>query len=150
MTFDNEEQLKKFILKKCEKAVDGAKRRVHAEFAGNLNQFYMEYSPEYYIRTGELFNSLDSTDATRADNGAWAEVYFNTPSYQNGDVLLQDGSFGYANWSGEKVLYVALKGVMPHGGWAGGTEIWTDTMESLGERDGIKNILKEELKKQGL
>lgn len=150
MTFNNEKQLKKFIIDKCVKAVANAERKVHAEFAGNLNQFYSEFSPEYYIRTGALFNSLDFTDVISNGNGAWAEVYFDTPSYQNGRVLLQDGSYGYANWDGEKVLKVALTGALPHGGWEDGTAIWTESMESLGGKQGIENLIKQELKKQGL
>jgi hypothetical protein len=150
MTFENESELRKFLISKCTKAVNNAKDKVYIEFAGNLNQFYSEFSPEYYIRTGALFNSLDSMDAISTNNGAWAEVYFDTPSYQNGNVLLQDGSYGQAFWSGEKVLNVALKGFLPHGGWADGTAIWTDSMENLGNKQGIKDLLKQELKKQGL
>ena len=150
MTFNNEKQLKKFIIDKCSKAVASAENKVYTELAGNLNQFYSEFSPEYYIRTGSLFNSLDLTNVVSTGDGVWAEVYFDTPSYQNGKVLLQDGSYGNAYWDGETVLRVALTGILPHGGWEDGTAIWTESMDSLGGRQGIKDLLKRELKKQGL
>ena len=150
MVFDNDEQLKKFIANKCAAAVANAENKVYTEFAGNLNQFYSEFSPEYYIRTGALFNSLDSTGVMVNGNNICADVFFHTPSYQNGEVLLQDGSYGIANWSGDKVLYIAMKGLYPHGGYASGTMLWDDTLEALGGRKGIEEMLKSELKKQGL
>jgi hypothetical protein len=138
MTFKNEAQLKKFLIEKCVKAVANTERKVHEEVAGNLNQFYTEFHPDVYERTGALFNSLESTGATQTSNGAVAEVYFNTPSYNTG------------TWSGETVLDVAMKSGVPHGGWAEGTAIWTESMEKLGGRQGIKSLLKQELKKQGV
>lgn len=147
MTFANDAQLKKFLLEKCAKAVAGAEKRVYEEFAGNLNQFYTEFSPEEYIRTGALYNSLEATGTVQTGNGAEAEVKFNTPSYQNGAVPLQSGNIGWATWSGAQVLDVALTGGAPHGGYAGGTAIWTESMAKLGD---INALLMQELMKQGL
>ena len=138
MTFKDEVQLKKFLIEKCVKAVANTERKVHEEFAGNLNQFYTEFYPDVYERTGALFGSLESTGAIQTGNGAMAEVYFNTPSYNTG------------TWSGETVLEVAMESSVPHGGWAEGTAIWTESMGKLGGKDGIQNLLKQELKKQGL
>ena len=83
MTFKNEAQLKKFLTSKCIKAVANTERKVYEELAGNLNQFYTEFHPKEYIRTGELFNSLESTGAMPTVNGAKAEIGFHTPSYVN-------------------------------------------------------------------
>lgn len=135
MTFKNEAQLKKFLIGKCVKAVANAERKIHKEFAGNLNQFYTEFSPEEYIRTDALSSSLDSTGAVSTGNGAEAEVRFNTPSYDTG------------SWSGETVLNVAMESSVPHGGYAGGTAVWTKSMNKLGD---IEGLLMQELKKQGL
>lgn len=149
MTFKNEKQLKDFLLKKCVNAVDNTEKKVHAEFAGNLNQFYTEFKPAEYIRTGALYGSLEETGTKVAGNDVEAEVRFNTPSYETGVIPTQHGT-GYATWSGETVLKVALESGVPHGGYAGGTAVWTESMEHLGGKEGIKNILKSELKKQGL
>lgn len=138
MTFNNEAQLKKFLLDKCANAVNNAKEKVYAEAAGNLNQFYVEFYPNEYERTGALFGSLDASGAAQSGDGASAEVYFNTPSYDTG------------SWSGGTVLQVALESGVPHGGYAGGTPVWTETMEALGGKSGIKSLLIQELKKQGL
>ena len=154
MVFKNEAQLKKFLMDKCTKAVANTERKVHEEFAGNLNQFYVEFHPEEYIRTGALFNSLESTGTKRTGNQhmsrVTAEVGFSTPSYQKGIVPLQSGNYGYACWSDEKILNVAMTGSLPHGGYEDGTAIWKESMRNLGGKNGINNLLIQELKKQGL
>lgn len=150
MTFENEEQLKKFLLEKCEKAVGNTEEKIHREFADNLNQFYMEYDPEEYIRTGALFDALKSTGTTRIGNSVGAKVYFNTPHYRHGLVPLQSGDLGYSYWDDEYILDVAMTNSLPHGGYEDGTPIWTASMKSLGGTSGIKHLLKRELKKQGL
>lgn len=147
MTFKNEAQLKKFLVSKCVKAVENAERKVYEEISGNLNQFYTEFKPEEYIRTGALFNALESSGTINIGNGAAAEIKFNTPSYVNGWVPLQSGNYGYATWDGGTVLDVALSSGVPHGGYAGGTAIWTESENNLGD---IKALLLQEVKKQGL
>lgn len=158
MTFKNEAQLKKFLSDKCAKAVNNAKEKVYEEVAGNLNQFYMEFTPEEYIRTGALFNSLEVTGVNRTGNQhmnrAEAEVYFTTPHYDQGVMPLQHtpehGMYGWASATGEEVLDTALTGRKPHGDYAHGTAIWNESMRGLGGNRGITNLLKKELKKQGL
>lgn len=154
MTFKNKSQLKKFLMGKCANAVANAEKRVYEEFADNLNQFYTEFSPEEYIRTGALSNSLRSTEVMQAGDSTKAEVYFSTPSYKQGLMPLQHtpehGMYGWATWTGQKVLDVAMTDSLPHGRYEGGTAIWTESMNGLGGKSGIKNLLKQELKKQGL
>lgn len=150
MVFKNKAQLERFIMGKCVKAVANAEEKVYEEFAGNLNQFYTEFKPEEYIRTGALFGSLKSTGAKKFGNTAIAEVRFDTPGYQHGWVPLQSGGFGFSYWDDAYILDVAMKGGKPHGGYAGGTPIWTESMDNLGKRSGIKNLLIQELKGQGL
>lgn len=149
MTFKNEAQLKSFIIGKCAAAVSNAERKVYEELAGNLNQFYAEFKPKEYIRTGALFNALDSTGVIKIKNGVMAEVYFDTPSYQHGWVPLQSGGQGYSYWDDEYILKVAME-MGSHGGYEDGTAIWTESMNKLGGKAGIKNLLIQELRKQGL
>lgn len=150
MTFKNEEQLRKFLLDKCANAVDNTKEKVHQEFVNNLNRFYAEYDPIEYVRTGALAGALESTNATKTGNSVTAKVYFNIPQYRHGWVPLQSGEFGYSSWDDELILDVTMKSRYPHGGYAGGTPIWTTSMRSLGNKSGIRSLLKQELKKQGL
>ena len=133
---------------KCVKAVASTERKVHGEFADNLNQFYAEFSPEEYIRTGALLGSLESTGVAQSGDSVTAEVGFNTPHYAKGWVNLQNGGYGLACWSDQKILDTAMAG--SHGGYEDGTAIWTDSMIKLGGRKGIENLLIQELKKQGI
>ena len=150
MTFKNETQLKKFLMKKCSNAVANAEKKVHKEFADNLNQFYTEFRPEEYIRTDALYNSLEVTGVKRAGNCVTTEIYFSPPSYNHGWVPLQSGGYGYSYWTDDYILDVAMTGKLPHGGYEGGTAIWTESMAKLGGGQGIKNLLIQELKKQGI
>lgn len=152
MTFKNEAQLKKFLSAKCAKAVDSAKEKIFEEFAGNLNQFYTEFKPKEYIRTGALFDSLKVTGVKRVGNqhmsSASAEIYFDTPHYDHGYVPIQSGGLGYSYWDDKYIQDVSMNG--SHGGYVSGTDIWGGSLQSLGGRQGIKNLLKQELKRQGL
>lgn len=150
MTFKNEAQLKKFLAEKCNKAIHEAERKVYEELAGNLNQFYYEFKPEEYIRTGALFNSLESTGVIQTRNGSNAEVWFNTPHYRHGFVPLQSGDYGYSDKSDKKILDIVMTGDRPHGDYEEGTAIWVESMERLGGKHGIKMLLQQELKRQGL
>lgn len=151
MTFKNEAQLKKFLMEKCANAVANTERKVHEEFAGNLNQFYTEFRPEEYIRTGALFDALEVTGVKRAGNYVSAEVYFNNPTWEHGWIPIQSGGYGHSYWTDDYIFDVVMKGKrLPHGGYEDGTAIWTDSMAKLGGGQGIKNLLIQELKKQGL
>lgn len=148
MTFENEAQLKKFLIERCTKAVANTEKKLYEEFAGNLNQFYTEFHPEEYIRTGGLFNSLKSTGVVRTGNGAIAEIGFDTPKYKKGWIPLQSGNYGYACWSDKLILDVAMSG--SHGGYESGTAIWNDSLRPFGGERGVEDLLRRELKKQGL
>lgn len=154
MSIKNDAQLRKFLMDKCAAAVGNAKDKVHKEFADNLNQFYGEFSPSEYIRTGALMNSLESTDVVKTGNQymsrAEAEVYFNTPAYEHGWVRLQSGDYDWSSWSDEQVLDVVMQSSLPHGGYEGGTAIWKESMKNLGGKRGIERLLRQELSKQGL
>lgn len=150
MVFKNEAQLKKFLMDKCAKAVANAEEKVHKEIAGNLNRFYSEFEPDEYIRTNTLFNSLKVTGVKRSGSNATAKVYFADPSWRHGWVPLQSGDLGYSYWTDDYILDVTMKGRLPHGGYKNGTPIWTESMKKLGGERGIKNLLKQELQKQGL
>lgn len=154
MVFKNDAQLKKFLMGKCAKAVADAEKEVYEKFDDSLNQFYAEFKPREYIRTGALLDSLEHTGVKQVGNQhmsrAEAEVYFNTPVYEHGWVLLQSGEYDYSSWSDEKVLDVVMKSGLPHGGYEGGTAIWNETMKNLGGNRGIRSLLKQKLKEQGL
>lgn len=151
MVFKNEAQLKEFLLAKCKSAIVQAEERVHRTIDDCLKQFYSEFTPDEYIRTQQLLHSLVRSGVKSVGNGFEAEVYFDVGAlnYQTGVVWTQH-STGYATWDGETVLRVAMTGDYggkPHGGYAEGTAIWTESMNRLGD---IWNLLEQELRAQGI
>lgn len=135
MAFSSEAELKAALAAAATAAVTQVEEKVYTEFAGNLNQYYGEFIPAEYIRTGALFGSLERTGVMSSGSGASAEVYFTTPGYQTGPVPLQSGRIGHATWSGEQVLDTAMHG--SHGGYVGGTAIWDESLGSLGDISGL-------------
>lgn len=152
MTFSNEADLKAALIAACINAVGEVEGKVHEEFYYGLNQYYGEFIPAEYIRTGALMGSLEKTGVMPTGSGAVAEVYFSTPSYKNGLMPLQHtpehGRYGWATWSGEQVLDTAMNG--SHGGYVDGTPIWDSSMTKLGGEAGIEAMLIKALKAQGL
>lgn len=152
MVFKNEKQLKDFLLAKCKSAVIQAEEKVHRIIDGCLKQFYSEFNPDEYIRTRQLLHSLVRSGVKTTTNGFEAEVYFDVGAlnYEQGLVLLQSGNYGWAEWDAETVLRVAMTGDyggLPHGGYEGGTAIWTESLKRLGD---IWNLLEQELRAQGI
>ena len=149
MAFNNDTKLKAALIAACARAVSEVERKVHSKFAENLNEYYGEFTPAEYIRTGALSGSLETTGTYSTGNGASAEIYFSTPSYKQGVVPLQHtpehGRYGWATWTGEQVLDTAMHG--SHGGYAAGTAIWDDSMIEFGD---IEDLLRKALKAQGL
>jgi hypothetical protein len=151
MVFKNEAQLKNFLLAKCKAAIVQAEEKVHRIIDDCLRQFYSEFSPDEYIRTQQLLHSLVRSGVKQIGNGFEAEVYFDVGAlnYQTGAIWTQHGS-GYATWDAETVLRVAMTGDyggLPHGGYEGGTAIWTESMNRLGN---VFELLKRELIMQGV
>lgn len=151
MVFRNETELKNFLLQKCRNAVVQAEESVHRTIDNCLKQFYSEFSPDEYIRTQQLLHSLVKSGVKQVGNSFEAEVYFDVSSlnYQTGEIPTQHG-FGYATWDAETVLRVAMTGDYggkPHGGYATGTAILTESMNRLGN---IFELLKQELIAQGI
>lgn len=152
MIFKNEKQLEKYLLLKCKNAVAESEKKVYDIIDKCLNQYYNEFTPKAYIRTKKLLHSLVKTGIIKTGNGYEAMVYFDESmlDYDQGWIELQNGDFGYATWDGETVLRVAMTGDYggkPHGGYAYGTPIWTESMKRLGN---IFELVKEELIKQGI
>lgn len=157
MVFKNEKQLKEFLLAKCKNAIVQAEEKVHRIIDNCLKQFYSEFEPDEYIRTKQLLHSLVKSDVkSDGRNGYVAEVYFDVDglSYKNGFIEIQStaetGRMGYAAWDKDTILDVVMTGSysgLPHGGYKGGTAIWTESLKRLGD---IWSLLEQELKAQGI
>lgn len=151
MTFKNEDELKKVLLAKCKNAVAQAEEKVYKIIDNCLKQYYNEFTPDEYIRTGKLLNSLVKSNIISTANGFRAEVYFDESklNYEQGVMPLQHtpehGMYGWATWGAEEVLDTAMNG--SHGGYIDGTAIWGTSNAILGN---VYMLLKKELIAQGI
>lgn len=134
-------QIKKDIESKAKVAVFNTREKIYSVIEKNLRVYYGEFSPEEYIRTKQLLNSL-----VRQSNGLHAEVYFDAGAlnYQTGVIETQHGT-GYATWGAAEVLDTSMHG--SHGGYVGGTAIWDNSMSELGD---IIALIVKELRAAGL
>lgn len=148
MGFKSMAEINAAISAACLGAVAEVATEVHLEFYYALMNYYGEFSPTSYIRTGGLLNSLQTTGAVSTGNGARAKIYFETPGYKQGLMYLQhthqSGIYGWATWDGGTVLSTAMAG--SHGGKFSGTPIWDSVMGKLGGESGIKAKLLAALK----
>ncbi len=153
MILKNEAQLKSVLLSKIKSAVVQAEEKVHRTIDSCLQQFYNEFTPDEYIRTKQLLHSLVRSGVKQVGNGFEAEVYFDVGklNYEQGVMPLQHtsehGMYGWATWSNQTVLDVAMTSALPHGGYASGTAIWTESMNRMGN---VLKLLEQELRKQGI
>lgn len=147
-TFKNESELKKFLEFKCRATIADAERKVYNAIEKCLVQYYGQFTPEEYIRTQKLYQSLVKV---RSKDGLSAEVYFDDKmlDYQKGLIEIQStattGRMGYATWGADEVLDTAMNG--SHGGYTEGVAIWEKSHAILGD---INKLLVQTLKEQGL
>lgn len=121
MVFKNEAQLKAFLMPKIKAAVADSENEVYETINSNVDIFYGEFTPKIYDRVDKLSNALSATEVMQIGSGAYAEVWF--------DAGLMDYTTG--TWSGETVLNVAMNSTVPHGGYAPGTAIWSESVIDL-------------------
>lgn len=147
MVFKSEAQLKNFLMLKCRVAVASTEQKVYDIIDKCLVQFYEEFDPNEYIRTGKLLRSLVKSNIKQVENGFEVEVYFDVSAlnYQTGVVPTQTGT-GYASWDDETVLRVAMESGVPHGGYESGTAVWTKSQATIQALGGVYKMLERELK----
>lgn len=154
MTFDSLDELKNHILSQSQVAIELAQEKVANIINHFLTEYYREFEPEVYVRTYQLLRSLIKSDVTYTGNGWVAEIYFDISAldYSTRVVPAQfswasgDNTYHRQPWTDANtawVLNTAMTGGSPHGGYAGGTAIWTESMKIL-NKQAIK-ILKEKL-----
>lgn len=142
MTFKNEKELKDFLLKKCKNALIKSQEQVYQIIDRFVKEFYVEFSPEMYERTYQLYKSLVKSDIIQTANGYEAQVYFDYSS-----LVYTTGS----NPSGEQVMNAAAYGFHGAEGLhviAGETSIWSEPMRILNAE--AINTLKRMLISEGI
>lgn len=164
MTID---EIEKDLQKKIRKAMDGIRDRAFEISEEAVDRFYAEYSPRFYERTYQLYNTLDVgltwkqgsrfqtsvlirdgiADYSQKSFMKWQDDY----GYYNPFAPWQrsnDGWFANSGYDNSVTLETAMFGDMAHGGYASGKGIRNEITNLL--RGRISRIYKEELKKAGI
>lgn len=145
-TFKTVVELEKYIQKAVNKAVNNASDRLLGTLQQYIDSDYYDlFEPEYYKRTNAFYNAAVSKvlDNNTAEIGL-DDLYM---SYQYpANYKLQDGSIGH--WTGKDQAYMADAGFHGNSSIYRDGHFWSDFQEFC-ENNAI-NILKEELKKQGI
>ena len=163
MVFKTVKELENHILKKSKVAVGLAQEKTAMIINHFLTQFYNEFSPIMYVRTEQLLRSLVKTRVVHDTKKGWiAEVYFDLDALDystriipaqlsSSDKITNENKYKGKPWGKENdawVLDTAMTGNLPHGGYAEGTAIWTESMKIL-NKEAI-DILKEKLIQAGI
>ena len=134
--FSSEAELKSYILKRTQVAVNNVADRVYDIIHEVLEKFYA-YEPDYYIRTERLLKSLVKTRAVPDGDGYTAEIYFDVGKldYPVGEVDIKKPfpngkDYGYATWSGENVLNAAMSGSGTVT-WRNQTAVWDESFPKI-------------------
>lgn len=143
MVFKNEKQLRDFLLKKCQIALESAQEKVYKIIDLHIQKFYADYDPVMYDRTYQLMHSLVKGDISPTANGYKAEVYFdlgsigyNTGRQPSGEQVMGAAAYGGHGATGLKVVY------------GGGADIWYTPLEILDAK--AIEILVQELRAAGI
>lgn len=146
MVFDSVEALEQFVLEKCRNAVSESEQEVHKTMKSRVDEFYGEYEPIEYNRTGNFRKSLQRTGVIPVGKGFEAEVYFDEVGYPSMAVG-KSGMLHSKDKSDAEILANNLTGAASHGWAVSGTMPWTDSLFWLGDIDAL---LLRELKEQGI
>lgn len=143
MFFKNEDQLKSFLMSKCQAALKNAQEKVYKIIDLHIQRFYADYDPVMYDRTYQLMHSLVKSNIRPTGSGYEAEVYFDlgsisyvTGAKPSGGQVMDAAAYGGHGASGLKVVY------------GGGADIW-QTPKDILDAEAI-NILVQELRVAGI
>lgn len=142
MLIHNSDELKAALKLKIKQAIGVTQNQVYNIIDDSLQQFYNEYTPDYYKRTNQLLRSLVISKMEETINGYRAIVYFDYKRLK------------YKNWSGEKEMNFGgvwgLHGYRGknHGSPIRGTKFWLDPKTEIDGK--IIDVLLNSLKANGI
>lgn len=133
------------IRRDIERGVDIALRDVKGQvmdiIAQLMMEFYREYSPSVYIRTGQLFKAIVDKGVKSRTKGGSFEIYFDSGMMAHPNPAYDKyGNEHTSEWSEDKILKYIMTGGKngaPHGGYApaGGKPVWFKLERELSDLD---------------
>ena len=142
MEIHNTSELKSALMSHISTAVYLMRDKVYEIIDERLVKFYLEYTPDMYVRTQQLLHSLVKTGVQKVGDGYEAYVYFdyNSLNYRTG-----------ANPSGYQVMVAAADGKHGADGLRtvdGDTSVWTQPVMQI--RQDLRDMLQQALIRAGI
>lgn len=135
------EDIRKDILRGVQAAVAETKEDVMNIIAKLMMEFYAEYSPSLYLRTGQLLNTIVDEGIKSRAKGSGFEIYFDSGMMRHPNPAYDRwGASHKTKWSESRILEFVMEGGdngAPHGGYApaGGNPIWFKLEKELSDLD---------------
>lgn len=162
MVFKTQSELESYLLQKMKNVIIKTQERVYQIIGRFVKEYYVEFTPEVYERTYQLYRSLVMSKIESTGKGYKCYVYFdlNKLDYQmksftkipvdNGYLnpfthkVSSNGIFSNPKGSAEKTLSAAAHG--SHGGYQSGTAIFDDPLKIINVEaiNTLKNMLRAE------
>lgn len=148
----NIKDLEKVVNRYIEKAMIMTRNEIFEVISEKVSDYYSEYTPRVYDRTGTLMESLTGSNILKTGNSfsftvGWEDDYL---SFQYPGNSLESYNPPYNPATGQDVLYWFNN--QSHGGTVGGSHsYWDEAINELNARHGsIPLLFKKNLKKCGL
>lgn len=121
-------------------ALNATQDVIYRTLQEKLSEYYYEITPKVYDRTYKLFNSIIKTEIITTGDGFSCTVEVD-PSYL--DYTYKGGATGLEVWN--------WANANSHGGTVSGNiEVWNNAIDALGGKNGIINLMKQNLQKYGV
>lgn len=124
MLIHNSNELKQALLPKMREAIQKTQMQIYDIIDQVLQDFYNDYTPEYYKRTYQLLRSLVHSDIEELPNGYRATVYFDYTKLKY-----------KKSWSGAKEMEFGgvrgLRGYRKTGGVILAPKFWLDPKNEI-------------------
>ena len=137
-TVRNMAELEKVLMEQCRKLCEFASDEVYKAVDKYIKQYYSEWTPSVYERTGAFLKSAFKTDVVKKGNGYEAVVYID---YESLNKYKDTTGFQVVTWANE----------MKHGGLDVGTDtrVWDDAMDETIHSGQLLNDCVDFLRKEG-
>ena len=152
ITIRNINGLKQIVDAKIQTALTATYDEINDTLEYYIDRYYDEYKPKMYDRTNTLLDSPIELNVTKTKGGYACSVGFSDDylNYQYPDTYVDTGTIPNIPATGLDV--VAWNDMYGSHGYTvnGKVQMWSDTIDALGGRDGIIQIFKRNLRACGL
>lgn len=153
MNFKDMTSLENAVMLKIQNAMQKSLEEVYQIIDRFVKEYYVEYSPEEYVRTYQFYKSLVKTEVIRNGNSCSFEIYFDEDKLDYYTKLIQTNSTTYGAYTNKGYNLTAIMDNILNKGYHSpkkprGTAVYVKSLKILDKQ--LFNILKRMFKESGL